>query len=80
MTQENGPIHAEYIIMRNVMAYTTYSELGGLFKNFQKATSIKTYLPEMDYPEPPISAATDNSAAHKIVTETEIKKYSEQYI
>ena len=35
MTKENGPIHVEFSIMRNVMASDTESELLGLFENFQ---------------------------------------------
>ena len=36
MRPENGPVHVECSIMRNLMASATEAELGGLFENFQK--------------------------------------------
>ena len=41
---ENGPVHVECNIMRNVMASATEEELGALFENCHKATSIRTDL------------------------------------
>ena len=44
MPPENGPVHVEFSIIRDVMASPTETELGGLFENCQKATSIKSSL------------------------------------
>ena len=36
MVQEDGLVHVEFSIMRNVMEPTTEAELGGFFENFQR--------------------------------------------
>ena len=41
---ENGPVHVEYSIMRNVMTSATETELGEFLENFQKETSMRTDL------------------------------------
>ena len=53
MPPENVPAHVEFSIMRYVMVSSMEAELGGLFENFQKATSMRTALSEMGHPQPP---------------------------
>ena len=67
---ENGPVHVECIIMRNFMESDDEAELGGLFENDQKATSIWTAIEEMVHPQQPTSVATDNIAKNSIVNGT----------
>ena len=62
--------------MRNVMASATEVELGGLFENCQKATSVRTALAEMGHQQPPTPLATYNTAANSIVNRTGKKKIS----
>ena len=64
---ENGPLHVECSIMRNVMASDTEAELVGFLENCQKSTSMKTSLAEMGHQQPPTPVATDNTAANNIV-------------
>ena len=73
---ENGPVHVECIIMRNVMESATEAELGGLFENCQKATSTRTALAEMFHIKPPTPMATENTAANKIVNRKAKQKIS----
>ena len=56
--------------MKNVMASSTEAELGGLFENDQKATSMRMALSEMGHQQPPILVATDNIASNIIVNGT----------
>ena len=67
MHQSNGPIHVECSIMRNVMESSTEAELGGLFENYQKSTSIPTKLAEMGHPQPLNKVETYNSISNRIV-------------
>ena len=62
---ENGPVHLECRIMRNVMASATEVELGGLFENFQESTYTRTALVEMVHQQPPTTVAKENTAAKK---------------
>ena len=78
MPPDNGPVHVECSIMRNVMASDTEAELGGLFENCQKATSTRTALADMGHQQPTPPAATENTAANSIVNGTAKKKYLEQ--
>ena len=75
---ENGPVHVECNIMRNVMASATEEELGALFENCQKATSTSTALAEMGHQQPPTPVETENTAANSIVNGTAKKKDIEQ--
>ena len=75
MPPENGTVHVECSIMRNVIASATEAELGGLFENFQKATSTRTTLLDMGHQQPPTLMATDNTVANSIVNGTAKKKY-----
>ena len=53
------------------------AELGGLFENSQKSTTMPTSLAEMVHPQPPTLVARDNIAANNIFNVT-AKKYPEQ--
>ena len=44
---QNGPVHVECRIMRNVLASATEVDLGRLFETFQKVTAMRTALAEM---------------------------------
>ena len=70
MLPENGPVHVECRIMINVMVSATEAELGGLFENVQKETSMRTDLAEMVHLQPTTPVATDNTAANSIVNGT----------
>ena len=58
------------------MASIIEAELGGLFENFPKLTSIWTALSETGHPQPPTVVATDNLATHSIVNDTTKQKIS----
>ena len=79
MPPENGPVHVECSIIINVTTSVTVSELGILFENFQKETSMRMALAEMGHQQPPTPVAMDNKAAKIIVNGTAKKKYLEQY-
>ena len=74
MYPENGPIHLEYSITRNVMESAMELKMVGLFENFQKATSIWTALSESGLPQPPTPLETDNTSADIIVNGTDKQK------
>ena len=74
MFPENGLVHVECSIMRNVMALSTEAELGELFENCQKETSTRTSLEEMGHPQPSTPVATENTEANSILNGTEKKK------
>ena len=76
MPPNNVPVHVECIIMRNLMASATESELRGLFENFHKATHIRTELAEMGKQQPPTLVAKYNTAANSIVNGTAKQKRS----
>ena len=59
------------------MVSVTEAELGGLFKNCQKDTSMWISLSEMVHSQPPTPVAITNKAENSIVNET--KKNLEQY-
>ena len=79
MYPENGPVHVEFSTMRNVMESTTKEELGGLFENCQKFTSVQTALAEMGHSQPPTPVEMDNTAANSIVNGTSKKEDPDQY-
>ena len=56
------------------MASATKAELGGLFENCQKATSIRMALAEMGHQQPPTMVATENTAANSLFNGTEKQK------
>ena len=56
------------------MASATEAELGGLFENCQKATSMRTALSEMGHQQPPTPVETDNTAETALSMEQQNKK------
>ena len=74
MPPQNGPVHVEFSIMRNVMESATESELGGLFENFQKEISTRTSIADMGHLQPPTSVTMDNTAANIIFNRTAKQK------
>ena len=76
MSPKNGPVHVECRIVINVMVSATEAELGGLFENCQKATSMRTAIAEMGHQQPPTLVATDDTAANSIVNGTIKQKRS----
>ena len=56
------------------MSSVTESELGRLFENTQKATSMRTALAEMSHQQPTTLVAIDNTVTNRTVTGTEKKK------
>ena len=71
---ENGPVHVEFRIIRNVMASATEAEMGGLFENCQKATSMRMALAKMFHPQPPTPVETENTAENSVINGIERKK------
>ena len=67
MPPENGSVHVECSIMRNVMASSTEAELGGLFEKCQKATATKMAQAEIGHQQPPTTLAMNNTAAISII-------------
>ena len=65
-------------IVRKKMASVTEAELRGLFRNYQKPTSIQTSLAEMVHIWTPTTAAMDNSVAHIIVNGTSYQNKSRE--
>ena len=70
MAPENGPVHVEYSITRNVLASATEVELGELFDNCQKTSSTRIALSDMSHQQPPTPAETDNTLADSKVNGT----------
>ena len=60
------------------MSSATKAELGGLFENCQKETSMGTDLEEMVHPQLPTLAATENTGANGIANETAKQKDTDQ--
>ena len=75
MLLENGTVHVEYSVMRNVIESAMKEELGGLFENFQKSTSMINALAEMVHSQPQTPVLEDNTAANGIVNGTAKQKY-----
>ena len=67
MAPENVPVHVECSIMINVTTSATKAELGGLFENCQKATSMRTALAEMGHLQPTTPVAMENTETSCIV-------------
>jgi hypothetical protein len=63
----NGSIHAECSVLRNVMASAAEAEIGALYINSQTAEVVRTTLIKMGHPQPPTPVQTDNSTAYGIV-------------
>jgi hypothetical protein len=56
--------------MKQVLASAAEAEMGGLFFKGQEATTIRTILIEMGYPQPPTPLQTDNNTAAGISNST----------
>jgi hypothetical protein len=56
--------------MRMVLASATEAEVGALFYNAQEATSERTSLIFMGWPQPATPIQTDNSCAEGIINDT----------
>ena len=66
MPPYNLPVHVACTIMINVLESDTYAELGGLFENYQIATSMRTSLAEMFHPKSSTQVATENITTNRI--------------
>jgi Reverse transcriptase (RNA-dependent DNA polymerase). len=64
----NGPVHVECTLLRQVVAAASEAELGATFINAQKAIPMRQALIDMGHPQPPTPIKTDNSTAHGILT------------
>ena len=73
---ENGPIHTECIILKNVVASAAEAEFGGLFHNGQTEVPLRITLHEIGFTKPPTPIKIDNSADEGIVTATVRQKRS----
>jgi hypothetical protein len=66
----NGAILVVSNIMKMVVASAAEAELGALFFNGQEATTLRTTLLELGYPQPPTPMQTDNVTAAGIANST----------
>ena len=58
------------------MASDMEAELGRLFENYHKLTSMQTALAEMGHSQPPTPLATDDTEANSIINGTAKQKIS----
>jgi hypothetical protein len=66
-----GAVHVVSNIMKQVLANSaTEAKMGGLFYYGQEATTIRTILNMMGYPQPPMPLQTDNNTAVGISNST----------
>ena len=65
----NGPIHAEYTTIRNVLVSTIESELGALFVNCQRCAAMRMALIKMVHAQPPTPAVTGSATGDEFVNE-----------
>jgi hypothetical protein len=75
----NGPIHVESTLLRQVVAAASEAELGAAFTNAQKAVPMRQALEDMGHPQPPTPLKTDNSTAHGILTSLIKQKRSKAF-
>lgn len=66
--KQNGAVHIESTLIRQVMAAASEAELGAAFINAQKAVPIQQALIDMGHPQPPTPLKMDNSTAYGILT------------
>jgi hypothetical protein len=74
--RQNGPIHTECRIMRNVLGSAAESEMGSLHHNAQEACGLRVALMEMGHPQPPTTIQVDNSTAAGIANNSVKQKRS----
>jgi hypothetical protein len=72
----NGAVHIVNIIMRNALASATEAEVGAYFHNAQDATTLRTALEFMGWPQPATPIQTDNSCADGIINDTVKQRHS----
>jgi hypothetical protein len=72
----NGAIHVNSVIMRNVLASATEAEVGALFHNAQDACMLRQTLTELGHPQPATPIQTDNACAEGIINDTVKQKRS----
>jgi Reverse transcriptase (RNA-dependent DNA polymerase). len=77
--KQNGAVHIESTLIRQVMAAASEAELGAAFINAQKAVPIRQALIDMGHPQPPTPLKTDNSTAHGILTSLVRQKRSKAF-
>ena len=71
MTQPlNGPLHAVYTTIENVMASASEAEMGALFINGQKVMILRTILYALGHQQPPTPIRKDNSTVSSITNNT----------
>ncbi len=64
----NGAILNILQIIKTVMSLDAEAELGALFINAKKAVSMQCTLEELGHPQPRTPIQTNNSTAHKLLT------------
>ena len=75
---ENGAIHTEYRILRNVVASAAEAEVGGIFHNGQTSIPLILTLDELGFSRLPTPIKTDNSASEKkIIATVRQKRFKE---
>jgi hypothetical protein len=62
----NGSIHAEYSVLRNVMASATDAEIGALYINSQAAKVFRTTLIKMGHLQPPTTNTRTDRQFHRL--------------
>jgi hypothetical protein len=72
----NGSILNVASVIKNVVASTAESEVGGCFHNAQSGSPLRVALTELGHTQPPIPLQTDNSTAFGILNETIKQKRS----
>ena len=67
---QNGPIHTECAVLKNVVCSAAEAECGGVFHNCQKALIIQRALQALGHLQKPTEVKTDNSTAASFVHST----------
>ena len=78
-TAQNGPIHTEYAVLKNIVCSAAEVECGGVFHNCQKAIVIHRALEALNHPQKPTEVKTDNSTAAAFVHSTMRSKKSKTW-
>jgi hypothetical protein len=65
---DNGAILNIPKILKAIMSSAAKAELGALYINAWEAISMQLLLKEMGHKQPPTPIQTDNSTAHRVVT------------
>ena len=78
-TPQNGPIHTECAILKNVVCSAAEAECGGVFHNCHKALVIRRALQALGHLQTPTEVVTDNSTAASFVHSTMRSKRSKTW-